>query len=233
MIPTYNERENISELIPKVLSSYPGIHVLVVDDDSEDGTGKIAEEMVSRFPNLHVFHRKGKRGRGFAGIEGFQWAIQKGFVPVLEMDADFSHDPQVMPVFLEEIQKHDVVIGSRFIPGGGQKGRGAPRVLLSGFTNGFLRFLFGFKAYDCTSGFRCFKKQVLQSMLFDRMISKGPSIVIEVLYHCHRERADIKEIPIIFEDRQKGQSKLNSTKLFDTLGVAMRLRFQNPVSSSK
>ena len=148
MIPTYNERENISELIPKVLSSYPGIHALVVDDDSEDGTGKIAEEMTSRFSNLHVLRRKGKRGRGFAGIEGFQWAIQKGFDPILEMDADLSHDPKEISQFLEKIKNSEVVIGSRFIADGQQTGRSFLRVFLSTAVNRFLRFIFGFKVRD-------------------------------------------------------------------------------------
>ncbi|MBI4432108.1 MAG: polyprenol monophosphomannose synthase [Candidatus Omnitrophica bacterium] len=223
VIPTYNEKQNIEELISQILETDPNIHILIVDDKSPDGTDQLVREAAKRSARVHLLSREGKRGRGLAGITGFQYAVREGFDPILEMDADFSHDPKEIPHFLEAIRSSDVVIGSRFVAGGGESGRGMHRRLLSRAANKFTRTVLGLAIKDCTSGFRCFRRRVLESLPLQDMFSEGPSIIAEVLCACKARGYSIREIPIWFKNRGRGKSKLNAWKVLIVLWNVVRV----------
>ncbi len=226
VICTYNEAENIGELIREILLQNPAFEALVVDDDSPDGTGAVVAELARADGRVELLTRKEKRGRGLAGIAGFRRALEKGADVVVEMDGDFSHRPEYLPAFLEKIRSCDVVIGSRFVRGGGERGRGLSRRLISRFANLYIRLVLGTGVSDCSSGFRCFRREVLARMPWDRIDSSGPSLVEEILYHCRRQGFRIEEIPIIFEERRKGKSKLSLFKLIATFTKISTLRLK-------
>ncbi|RLA93203.1 MAG: polyprenol monophosphomannose synthase [Deltaproteobacteria bacterium] len=225
MIPTFNEAENIQSLIEEIIKVDKQIEVLVVDDDSPDGTAVLVEEISRKYPRVHLIWRKEERGRGKAGIVGFLGALELGADCVIEMDGDFSHHPRYIPHFLKAIQHYDVVIGSRAIPGGEERGRKLSRRLITRFANSYIRWVYHLNIQDCTSGFRCFRRSVLEALPLKKMISRGPSIVEEVLYACHCLGFSFKEIPIIFEDRKYGESNLSLPKLFNTFFMILRFRF--------
>lgn len=217
-LPTYNEAENIEEIIRQLLAQNDSIHVLVVDDLSPDGTGEIAENLAKINTRVHVMHRHGPRGRGVAGIDGFKEALRMGADRIIEMDADFSHNPRYIPELLKYSDDYDIVIGSRFIKGGGETGRPKSREVISILANTYIRVLLHFPVKDCSSGYRCFKRELLEKIDFGSFRSKGPSIVSELLFHAivlHKAR--VKEIPILFEDRTRGESKLNKKILIQNL----------------
>ena len=225
VIPTYNEKENIKDLIRKISDILPDIHILIIDDDSPDGTAVLVKELASEINNLHLIVRRDKRGRGLAGIAGFKYAVENKFDYVIEMDADFSHNPKYIPVFLREIETCDVVVGSRAVTAGGIIGRGFIRNIISKLANIYIRLILGIKNIkDATSGFRCFRRQVLDGISWDAIISHGPSIVEEVLYLAYRQGYKIKEIPIVFEERKQGKSKLNFKKIFLTMLLILKIR---------
>ena len=225
MIPTFNEAENIQELIEEILNVDSQIEVVVVDDNSPDGTAALVEEMAKENSRVHLFLRKEEKGRGKAGVAGFLKALELGANWVIEMDGDFSHHPRYIPAFLEAIQQYDVVIGSRVIHGGEERGRSLLRCLITKFANSYIRRVYHINIQDCTSGFRCFRKAVLEALPLKKMVSRGPSIVEEVLYACHCLGFSFKEIPIIFEDRKHGESTLSLSKLFSTFFMILRFRF--------
>jgi dolichol-phosphate mannosyltransferase len=225
MIPTFNEADNIETLIEAILALSRTIEILVVDDDSPDGTAAIVEALAQREPRVHLLLRTHDRGRGKAGIAGFLKALQLGADCVIEMDADFSHHPRYIPAFLEAITRWDVVVGSRALRGGEERGRTLLRRIITKAANFYIRALFQIKVRDCTSGFRCFRRKVLETIALEKMVSLGPSIVEEVLYACHRRGFTITEIPIVFEDRMRGKSTLDLAKLFNTFVMILRFRF--------
>jgi len=209
-LPTYNERENIGPLIDEILRVVPEAHVLVVDDLSPDGTGALVEEMGERDTRIGVIHRDGPRGRGRAGIEGLRQAgLREDVDLVVEMDADGSHRPEDMPALLAAADSADIVIGSRYVKGGGVRGWGWFRTLNSAVANRVARVLLGLPYRDATSGYRCFRRGVLATLPWDSMISDNPSIVEEILYHVHRRGYRIVEVPITFVDRTEGASKFS------------------------
>lgn len=217
-LPTYNEAENITDLISRLLALHDSLHVLVIDDNSPDGTGRIVDSLKNNNNRIHIIHRTGPRGRGIAGIEGFIGAIKMDADIVFEMDSDFSHNPSYIPQFLKYIGEYDVVIGSRFIRGGGEEGRSSMRRWTSILANFYIRTLLGFPVRDCSSGYRCFTKELLEKIDFDRFVSVGPSIVSELLFHAVvYHGASVKEIPILFEERRSGDSKLNLSILVHNL----------------
>ncbi len=223
-LPTYNEAENIEEIIRHILEQDDSIHVLVIDDLSPDGTGDIVERLAEKNNRVYILHRNSPRGRGLAGIDGFKTAITMGASAVIEMDADFSHNPKHIPEMLKYIREYDIVIGSRFVQGGSEKGRSRAREIISILANTYIRTLLRFPVKDCSSGYRCFTRQILEKIDFDSFESTGPSIVSELLFHAvvyHRAR--IKEIPICFEDRTKGASKLNKKILLHNLFFIAKL----------
>ncbi|MBI4618823.1 MAG: polyprenol monophosphomannose synthase [Desulfobacterales bacterium] len=226
MIPTYNEAGNIERLIQEVLAVSNDISVVVVDDDSPDGTGKILDRMRETNPRVHVIHRIGIRGRGTAGIEGFQYALREGADYVIEMDGDFSHKPVYIPLMLKEMDTCDVVIGSRLLKEGGESGRNIMRTWVTQLANIYIRIILNLKIKDCTSGFRVFRRDVLEAIDLNSMISSGPSIVQEVLYKAYKKGFKIKEVPIVFEERMSGESTFNFRIIRESLLKMFVLRFR-------
>lgn len=223
IIPTYNESENIALLIGELRSFVPDLAIIVVDDNSPDGTGKILDTLAARDARIFPLHRPAKLGLGTAHIAGMKSALSRGFEPILTMDADFSHAPRFVPAMLAAIPKYDVVIGSRYVPGGGTLHCSAARKALSRGANLFGRTMLGLDATDTTAGFRAYRRAVLESIPLDSIVSNGYSFLIEMLYQCQKQGWNIGEVGIIFEDRQRGSSKISRQEIFKALGTVLRL----------
>jgi len=223
IIPTYNERENIVLLVPEILALPLGLNVIVVDDNSPDGTGRIAAEMAAQDSRLSVIHRAGKLGLGTAYIAGFKQALADGAERILTMDADYSHHPCYIPAMLERSQTVDLVIGSRYVRGGGAVNSPLRRRLLSYGANAFAKTLLGLRAMDCTAGFRCYRRQVLESIDLDAIFSDGYSFLIEMLYKVQRRGWQVAEVPIQFVDRARGTSKISRSEITRALYTVIRL----------
>lgn len=226
IIPTYNERDNLSRIVPQVLAAAPELHVLVVDDNSPDGTGRIADEMAKSTERVHVLHRSGKLGLGTAYVAGFKWAIARGFDYAFEMDADFSHDPAHLPLFLQEIQDADLVCGSRYLEGRVTVVNWPiQRLLLSYFANVYARWVTGLQLWDLTGGFKCYRRAVLEAMNLDAIRSNGYSFQIETSFRAWRRGFRLKEIPITFTDRAVGASKMSGHIVWEAIFMVWRLRW--------
>ena len=223
-IPTYNEAENIVDLLTEIRQIVPDAEILVIDDDSPDQTGHIAAQMGENDPKIHALIRTKERGRGSAGRDGFLWALRHGAERIVEMDADFSHHPRYLPAILEAAEQFDVVLGSRYVAGGKEVGRPASRQWITKFAGAFLRRALGVAVKDPSSGFRCWNRKVLEALDLVNLSSTGPSIVSELLFKARLKGFSIGEVPIVFEDRVKGDSKLDSKTLFRTLGMVFRLK---------
>jgi len=226
IVPTYNEKENIQQLIKEILTQKSWLEVLVVDDNSPDGTGRIVDELSSIEPRVHVIHHPGKLGLGTAYIAGFKHALRDGFEYILTMDGDFSHDPKYLPRLVELMKNADVAIGSRYVPEGGTKNWGWYRKLLSKGANAVARAILGMKAHDCTAGFRCYKNTVLQNLDLDGIFSTGYSFLVETLYRCQERNFSISELPIIFVDRRFGYTKISKKEIFKGIYTVFRLKFR-------
>lgn len=226
IVPTYNERENIGRLLPELMALGPDIRVLVVDDNSPDGTGKLADELAAEYDRISVLHRPGKLGLGSAYVAGFKYAIQQDVDCVFEMDADFSHDPAMIPRFIEEIASCDVVIGSRYISGINVVNWPMSRLLLSYFANIYTRVVTGMSIRDTTSGYKCFRREVLENIDLDIVRSDGYAFQIEMNFRCWRKGYRIREIPIIFVDRRSGTSKLSRGVINEAIWIVWWLRLQ-------
>jgi dolichol-phosphate mannosyltransferase len=211
VIPTYNERSNISSIVPAALAADKRVSVLVVDDASPDGTGQAAEALKKKHKGrVHVLHRKGKLGLGTAYVEGFRWGLEKGFDRLLEMDADWSHDPRYLPDFLEASLQADVVVGSRYLNGTvSVVNWPIRRLMLSTGASAYVRLATGMTLSDCTGGFKCFRREVLQAIDLNKVKSDGYAFQIELNYKAWKRGFKIQEIPIIFIDRSSGQSKMS------------------------
>jgi len=226
MIPTYNEKENIRKLVGEILKlKIDDLHVVVVDDFSPDMTWRIVENICKREKNVHLLLRKENRGRGYAGKEGYRYCLDNGADVVIEMDADFSHDPKYIPKMLEKIKDFDIVLGSRFVKKAGEKGRSFARKMVTILANFYIRLMLGIKVKDCNSGFRCIRREVLKAINVDRIKAKGPDILQETLYKAHKKGFKIKEIPIIFVNRKLGTSKLGIKHLVRGYFRILKLRF--------
>jgi dolichol-phosphate mannosyltransferase len=225
MVPTYNEAANIERLVGEIFRHVPRVDVLVVDDNSPDGTGRIADRLAEGNPQLHVLHRKKLRGRGLAGIAGLRYALNWGAEAIVEMDADFSHDPKYLPELVSGLEQADVVLGSRFVPGGADVGRGFLRHAITVFANWYIRLVLGIRIRDCTSGYRAFRREVLEAIDVDTMISRGPAIVQEILYSSLLSGFTVKEVPIVFVDRQRGSSSFNLRIMFEGFMMIPVLRY--------
>lgn len=224
VVPTYNERDNIERLVADILTQDEGIEVLVVDDDSPDGTGEIVDRMAAGNPRLHALHRPGKLGLGSAYCDGFRLALDKGAEYIVEMDADFSHDPAMLPVFFETMKDFDLVIGSRYLNGVSVVNWPLRRLMLSYFANVYTRFITGLKISDCTGGFKCFRRAVLESIDLSRIKSDGYSFQIEMNYRCVENGFRIGEIPIIFVDRHAGSSKMSRKIVREAVFIVWKLK---------
>jgi dolichol-phosphate mannosyltransferase len=209
VIPTYNERENLPRLLEELLALPFNLSVLVVDDNSPDGTGRLAEELSRGEPRLHVLHRPRKMGLGSAYREGFAWALQRDFDRVVEMDADFSHDPRALPRLIAASAETDLVIGSRYVDGGGTAGWGALRRCVSRGGCLYARLILGAPVRDLTGGFKCFRRRVLEAIDLGKVASEGYSFQIEMTYRALKAGFSVKELPILFTDRRGGESKMS------------------------
>ena len=224
VIPTYNERDNIVRLSREILKQHPSLHILFVDDNSPDGTGIIADELAAADDRITVIHRPGKLGLGSAYITGFKTALKTDADYIIEMDADFSHDPGVLPVFLETITGCDLVVGSRYLNGVSVVNWPIRRLILSYFASVYTRFVTGLKIMDCTSGFKCFRRSTLEAMNLDNVKSDGYSFQIEMNYLCMEKGLKIVEVPIIFIDRHAGSSKMSRKIVREAILMVWKLK---------
>ncbi|MBX5451247.1 MAG: polyprenol monophosphomannose synthase [Thermogemmatispora sp.] len=225
IIPTYNEKENLRPLLREIFRYAPTTDVLIVDDHSPDGTGELAEELAREDARVHVMHRPGKLGLGTAYIAGFKYALEQGYDAAFEMDADFSHDPRYLPDFLRLIEEADLVIGSRYIKGGATPNWPFLRRLISGGGNIFARTLLALPVHDCTAGYRCYRREVLESIDLDSIRSRGYAFQVELVYRVWRQGFRIVETPIVFEDRRVGQSKMSKAIILEGFLFVLRTRF--------
>jgi len=227
VIPTYNEAPNVLNVVPQVLAQDPRLEVLVVDDNSPDGTGRMADELAAKNPRVHVLHREGKLGLGTAYIRGFKWALERGYDYVFEMDADFSHDPAHLKEFLKAIEDADIVLGSRYLDGkvtvvNWPMGR----LMLSYCANIYARWITGLRIWDLTGGFKCFRRRVLETIDLSQVRSNGYAFQIEMSVRAWRKGFKFREIPIVFVDRTEGQSKMNRAIVREAVWMVPRLRVQ-------
>jgi len=227
IVPTYDEAENIQALIPLILKQDPRIDILVVDDNSPDGTGAVVDQISANNSRVHILHRAEKLGLGTAYIAGFRWALERDYEFIFEMDADFSHDPKHLPEFLEAIKDVDLVLGARYLnrrvtvvnwP--------VSRLLLSYFANIYARVITGMKLWDATGGFKCFRRRVLEAIDLDSVGSNGYAFQIEMSFRAIRRGFKIAEIPIVFVDRTEGTSKMSGSIVREAVWVVWRLRLQ-------
>jgi dolichol-phosphate mannosyltransferase len=227
VVPTYNERDNIPLLVPAILLQDSRLEVLVVDDNSPDGTGQVADDLARADPRVHVLHRPAKQGLGKAYIAGFKWALERGYDYVFEMDADFSHDPKFLPEFLRAIEDADLVVGSRYKSGVNVINWPMSRLLLSIGANQYARIITGLPIADSTGGFKCFRKQVLQAIELDRVRSNGYAFQIEMTFRAWKKGFRIAEIPIVFTDRIEGQSKMSRKIVREAIWMVWWLRLRS------
>jgi dolichol-phosphate mannosyltransferase len=225
IIPTYNEKDNLSPLLTEIFSYAPETDILIVDDNSPDGTGDLADEIRQQNAQVSVLHRPDKLGLGTAYIEGFKYAIEHGYDAAFEMDADFSHDPRYLPNFLNAIENADLVIGSRYIPGGDTPNWTIPRRLISGGGNIYARFMLGIPVLDCTAGFRCYRREVLENIDLDAIQSQGYAFQIELVYRVMQHGFKIVETPIVFLDRRVGKSKMSRKIVIEGFTYVFKARF--------
>ncbi len=233
IVPTYNERENIVLILPKIRTKLPDAHILVVDDSSPDGTSQCVKELSQSMDNIFILDREKKEGLGRAYISGFKWALERDYDLIFEMDADFSHDPKYLPEFIKTAENADLVIGSRYISGVNVVNWPMHRLLISYFGNIGARIIAGIPVKDCTGGFKCFRRNVLQSLNLNRVGSSGYSFQVEMNYLVWKMGFNIVEIPIVFTDRQFGVSKMSTKIVREALVLLWKLRFMSIFSKRK
>jgi dolichol-phosphate mannosyltransferase len=228
VLPTYNECENISQLVSMLLDLPMGLGIVVVDDNSPDGTGDLADQLAKEYPDrVWVVHRPGKLGLGTAYLTGFERALTQGAVRILTMDADFSHHPRYIPAMIQASLQHcDLVIGSRYVPGGGTPDFPVRRRVLSRGANAFARFMLGLHARDTTAGFRCYRRTVLETLPLDTIFSNGYSFLVEMLFLVQRAGFVVGEVPIVFEDRKRGKSKISQQEITRAFYTVFRLSWR-------
>lgn len=225
IVPTYNERENIVKLVSQILDLPFPLEVVIVDDNSPDGTGEIADQLASKNGRVHVIHRTGKLGLGTAYIAGFQYALKDDYELIFTMDADLSHDPKYIPDFLEKIKDFDVVLSSRYMHGISVVNWDFRRLLLSTGANAYLRTVTGLRLSDLTGGYRCFRRKVLESINLEAVHSNGYAFIVETTFRAWKKGFKIGEVPIIFIDRNEGASKLSRQDVVEAFIIPWRLRF--------
>ena len=224
-IPTYNERDNLEAITGAVLAADPRVDILVVDDNSPDGTGRLADELAAKEPRIRVLHREKKQGLGRAYLHAFRWALDAGYQFICEMDADFSHDPRFLPRLLDEaLAGADLVLGSRYVPGGGTVNWGILRQFISKGGSLYARTILGVPVRDLTGGFKCFRRRVLETLDLQAVRSTGYAFQIELTYRTLKNGFSVAEIPIVFEDRRVGQSKMSRKIFLEALVMVPKLR---------
>jgi dolichol-phosphate mannosyltransferase len=222
IIPTYNEAENLESIVERVLSLHPMFNIIVVDDNSPDGTGEIADDLSKKDHRIHAIHRPNKAGLGTAYIKGFKEALAKGADLIFEMDADFSHDPKYLQDFMEASKRADLVIGSRYVNGVRVEGWRFRRLLLSKFANMYVSYVMVRPVWDFTAGFRCYRRKVLESMDLDNVKSDGYAFQIEMTYLTFKNGFKVLEIPIIFREREHGYSKISRKVVWEAFWLALK-----------
>ena len=227
IIPTFNEADNLPRLLPIILSLGSHFNILIVDDNSPDGTAKLVKEMQKSEERIHLIERPGKMGLGTAYVAGFKFALANGFDYIFEMDADFSHDPAELPRLLAKAEEYDLVIGSRYIEGVNVVNWPMKRLLLSYFANIYTRVITGMPVRDATGGFKCFRRKVLESIDLDAIHSNGYSFQIEMSYKSWRKGFRVCEIPIVFVDRRIGVSKMSKKIVYEAVWMVWRLKIRS------
>ncbi len=224
-LPTYDERENLAPIVEAIHRVVPGVHVLVIDDASPDGTGLVADGLAARDPRVKVLHRPGKQGLGRAYLAGFAWALEQRYDLVLEMDADFSHDPRHLPALLAASRDADLVLGSRYVPGGGTVNWGLGRRLVSRGGSLYARKILGLPIRDLTGGFKCFRREVLEALELETVECTGYAFQIELTFRAVRRGFRVVEVPIVFADRRLGQSKMSRRIVLEAIRKVWSIRF--------
>jgi dolichol-phosphate mannosyltransferase len=223
IVPTYNERENLRALVPELMR-IADLHVMVVDDGSPDGTGEEADRLAESHPDrIHVMHRSGPRGLGRSYVDGMRAALRMPVTHVCQMDADFSHDPGALPLLIEAAARADLVLGSRYVPGGRLHNWARRRMLLSAFANWYVRAITRLPVFDCTSGFRCWRRELLERLPLDRICSDGYAFQVEMAWEAQEAGARIVEVPITFVERRQGASKLSGSVIAESILLPWRL----------
>jgi dolichol-phosphate mannosyltransferase len=232
IIPTYNESDNVEKLLDLISRTDPAAHILIVDDNSPDRTYEIVERLIqTSYPGrLFLLKRAGKLGLGTAYIAGFKWALARDYDYIFEMDADFSHDPKYLPAFLAAIEKHDLVLGSRYVPGGGVKNWGLLRKFISRGGSLYARTILGLSLRDLTGGFKCFRREVLEAIDLDSIKSNGYSFQIEMTYRACCKGFRVFETPIVFEDRTAGKSKMSRKIFLEAVLMVWKLRLDSNIA---
>jgi len=230
IVPTYNERENIPLLVPQIFQAAHAADLLLVDDNSPDGTADLAERLFGDDPRFSVLRRAGPRGLGLSYVDGYRKALTAGYARVVQMDADFSHDPKYLPELIRAEETADVVFGSRYCPGGGVRNWPLRRVLLSRFANLYVRAIAGLPIRDSTSGFRCYSRRALERIQLNEIVSNGYAFQVEMTYRAHAAGLRLVETPIIFVDRQQGRSKISRAVILESMVMPWRLRFSRRVA---
>lgn len=224
-IPTYNEADNLGPITQAVLKAEPRVDILVVDDNSPDGTGRLADELAAKEPRIRVLHREKKEGLGRAYLAAFRWALAEGYTYIIEMDADFSHDPRYLPGLLDAAEAGaDLVLGSRYVTGGGTVNWGVGRQIISKGGSLYARTILGVGVHDLTGGFKCFHRRVLEAIELDQVKSTGYAFQIELTYRTLKKGFTVRELPIVFEDRRVGQSKMSRKIFLEALTMVWKLR---------
>jgi dolichol-phosphate mannosyltransferase len=229
VMPTYNEAENLVQIVAELMTvELDGLEILIIDDDSPDGTGQIADDLAEQYADrVHVIHRQGKMGLGTAYVTGFHYALDSDVDYVVQMDADFSHSPSYIPAFLDKMQECDVVIGSRYVTDGRVDERWSPwRRFLSWGGNAYARAITGLRVQDATAGFRCFRREALAALDLDRIRSEGYAFQIEVAYACQTKGLRLGEVPIYFEDRSMGRSKMSWKIILEAMWRVWQMRWR-------
>ena len=227
VVPTYNERDNLTGIVDSIFQHAPDVHIAIVDDNSPDGTGALAEELHQARPDkVFVLHRTRKEGLGPAYIEGFKYALARDYEAIVQMDADFSHDPKYLPAFFEALRTHDVVIGSRYVEGISVVNWDLKRLILSKAASFYVRTVTRMPIADCTAGFKCWRREALIAIDIDRLTSNGYVFLAEMTYRAFRKGLRIKEIPIVFVERRLGRSKMNGSIMVEGVLNVLRMRFR-------
>ncbi len=234
VIPTYNERENLGELIKQIQKSIGDLHILIVDDNSPDGTGEVAEALRKRTPErIFVLHREKKEGIGRAYVEGFQYALRENYEVIVQMDADLSHDPSYLPVFLDQIRSCDLILGSRYIHGISVVNWDLKRLILSRLAIRYVQLIIGLPFTDTTSGFKCWRQETLRGIELERTFSNGYLFQVETTCAAYRKGFKIIEIPIIFIERRQGRSKINLNIIWEAFWGVLRLKLKHRVPRNR
>ena len=225
IVPTYNERDNVEPITSAILAAEPRCDVLIVDDNSPDGTGVLADELAAKQPRIQVLHRAKKQGLGRAYLHAFKWALEHGYQYVIEMDADFSHDPKYLPKLIDEAMAGaDLVLGSRYVEGGGTVNWGPMRKLISRGGSLYARSILQVRVRDLTGGFKCFRRAVLEALDLESVKSSGYAFQIELTYRALKAGFTVREVPIVFEDRRVGQSKMSRKIFLEALTMVWKLK---------